>query len=75
MFPKRLWCAYTEIHVFYTHRVTFLASDSDSGVHKLQIKLHIQTKGKDAYTIFDNDTISQRGVSHFVVIYSLFYSS
>jgi len=43
-------------------RAKFLSSDGESGVFKLEIKLHIKTPGKPEYMIFHNFTKSARGV-------------
>jgi len=43
-------------------RVRLLASDTHSGVHKLEIILRVKTVGKQEYIIYKNFTQSARGV-------------
>ena len=43
-------------------RATLSASDQNSGVFKLEIKLHVKTPGKAEYIIYQNYTKSARGV-------------
>ena len=49
-------------NTFLNTRVSLLASDANSGVHKLGIRLHVKTPGKDMYAIYNNFAESRKVV-------------
>ena len=54
---------YIFVSTIYNIRVSLLASDTNSGVHKLGIRMHVKTLDKDMYTIYSNFTESATAVS------------
>ena len=65
------YCRHIFKNILDNTRVSFLASDANSGVHKIGIRLHVETPGKDMYTIYSNFTESMTAVSLNVIYNTL----